>query len=169
MMIPNLNLPNSKLAQFEKKGIITTGELLEFFPRKYIDMRAGKCLKDVDEGFYVVIDGNVSKVDFTGQYPKVYLVDDNLDTLTITWFGTDYHAKQFVEDMRYRVYGKLSYKYGGYQMTNPQLYFKVGDKSKEIIYPVYSKIQGMSEDYLKKCIEHTELKLQTKKEKTTIM
>lgn len=152
MMISNLNLPNSKLAQFEKKGIITTGELLEFFPRKYIDMRAGNCLKDVEEGFYVVIDGNVSKVDFTGQYPKVYLVDDNLDTLIITWFGTDYHAKQFVEDMRYRVYGKLSYKYGGYQMTNPQLYFKVGDKSKEIVYPVYSKIQGMSEDYLKKCI-----------------
>lgn len=151
-MISNLNLPNSKLAQFEKKGIITTGELLEFFPRKYIDMRAGNCLKDVEEGFYVVIDGNVSKVDFTGQYPKVYLVDDNLDTLIITWFGTDYHAKQFVEDMRYRVYGKLSYKYGGYQMTNPQLYFKVGDKSKEIVYPVYSKIQGMSEDYLKKCI-----------------
>lgn len=152
MMISNLNLPNSKLIQFEKKGITTTGELLKFFPRKYIDMRAGKCLKDVMEDSYVVIDGDVSKVDFTGQYSKIYLVDDKLDTLTITWFGTDYHARQFVEGLRYRIYGKLSYRYGEYQMTNPQLYFKIGDKSKEIVYPVYSKIKGMSEDYLKKCI-----------------
>ena len=40
------------------------------------------------------------------------------------------------------------------------------NKLLEMVYDIYCD-KGI--DYLKKCIEHTELKLQTKKEKTTIM
>ena len=49
--IHSLGLTAKKEEQFRKKGITTTKELAAFFPRRYLDMRQGKLLLTVTEGY----------------------------------------------------------------------------------------------------------------------
>lgn len=152
-LIEEMNLSDQKVQQFYKKGLTTTEQLAGFFPRKYLDMRFSHTLKDVDVGTNAAIDGCCIDKDSTGMYPKVTLQDSNYDEIDIIWFGNSfYYYDQFEVGNTYRVYGKLGINWGAYQMSNPQLFFEVGKEDAKL-YPVYSKIKGMSDQYLKGAIK----------------
>lgn len=151
-LIQDMGLNEQKEEQFLKKGITNTEQLALFFPRKYHDMRTGHALKEVDVGETVTVEGKCVGKDESGMYPKVRLMDKNLDRLDISWFGNStYYYNQFVVGRTYRVRGKLNTYWGEYQMSNPALFFEVG-KGDEKLHPVYSKIKGMSDQYLRNTI-----------------
>lgn len=152
-MIQDMGLNKQKVEQFLKKGITTTEQLAAFFPRKYLDMRVGHAVKDVEIGENTSIDGCCICKDSSGMYPKVTLRDANLDEIDIIWFGNSlYYYDQFIVGNKYRVYGKLGVNWGVYQIKNPSLFFEIG-KGETKLYPVYSKIKGMSDQYLQGAIE----------------
>jgi len=125
---------------------------VQFFPRKYLDMRAGHTLKNVEVDTNVSVDGCCISKDNTGMYPTVTLRDANYDEVDIVWFGnSEYYFNQFLVRNTYRVYGKLSTYWGVYKINNPAMFFEIGTGA-EKLYPVYSKIKGMSDQYLQSTI-----------------
>lgn len=157
MDISTLNIPPAKINQFSKKGINTIEDLLDFVPRKYLDYRHPKLFKDLVDGENVAVVATV--LECTYNIPKNYwraiVEDDTHRMMDIYWFGNPYGVNKVFAGDRYIFCGKVSYTFytRRFTMTNP-LYSRDIESLQKML-PVYSKIQGMSEAYLKTCIDKT--------------
>lgn len=151
--ISMLHIPEAKEKQLTAKKLETTEDLMMFFPRRYLDLRKGQLLQDVHDGDVCAIDGTVEIKNTNGYYPMVLLRDSMGDTIEIVWFGNStYYFDKFEIGKKYRVAGRISFKRSVYNMSNPIVFFELDGKTNGCIYPIYSKIKGMSESYLKNCI-----------------
>lgn len=152
-----LQLNKTKLTQFNNKGIETIEDLAYFFPRKYIDFRKIKGVLNVMVGEQCAMEGIVKDFIFGGgRYSAVVEEEQALPNgfhpqFTVTWFGTDYHINQLQIGEKYVFCGKISEYMGQIQIVSPLLF---GSKEKVCkIQPFYSKIKGMSNEYLLKQID----------------
>lgn len=151
--ISTLHIPEAKLKQFASRKLETTEDLMMFFPRKYLDLRKGRFLKDVHDGDTCAIDGVVEIKNTNGYYPMVLLRDPKGDTIEIIWFGNStYYFDKFEVGKNYRVAGRVSFKRNLYSMANPTVFYELNGTPINGIHPIYPKIKGLSEDYLKNCI-----------------
>lgn len=150
-------VPTKKISQLKKKGLETLDDLLHFLPRRYED-RSNRIDDFAVLNQYidqkVVIAGTIS--DIAMNYGKhiitLTLQDGHKREIKIRWFNQDYLKKNFCKDERYVFYGKLHYsKQYGYDMAAPS-YFSTEDDADKTPLPVYSKLPGMSTDYLTDCI-----------------
>lgn len=148
-----LQLPSRKQNQFEGKGLTTIEDLAYFFPRRYIDFRKITPAKDVVIGDYCAMAGIVTEI---REYNNMYaaLVEEEQPVVrgyrpqfAAVWFGTDYHIKKLVVGERYVFCGKTSDFHGQLQINTP-LAFSQNPAEICKIMPIYSKIQGMSNNYL---------------------
>lgn len=154
MDISLLNIPKNKISQFEKKGITSLESLLSFIPRKYLDYRNPSVCKNLEEGMETSIIGTVT---FIKNLPDkkmffVKCVDENNETFEVCWFGKVFGLDKILVRCKYIFCGKIqknSYS-KNFQLVNPIFSNKIDEYKK--ILPVYSKIQGMSDEYLKNCI-----------------
>ena len=155
MDISELKIPSAKINQFRKKGINTIEELIEYYPRKYLDYRFPKKRAEFVDGdnistiaMIVTCDWNAAK-----RYWKAVVQDDNGDRFDIYWFGNVYGVDKLQFGETYIFCGKVSYTWYNrkWQMSNP-MFSKDIDKLKCIL-PIYSKVTGMSDEYLTKCID----------------
>lgn len=155
MDITALNLPSAKINQFRKKGINTIEQLIDFIPRKYLDYRNPKLRQDFVDGDNISTVVTVVSCDFNPikKYWKAIVEDDAYDRFDIYWFGNVYGVSEIKRGDRYIFCGKVSYTWYNkkWQMCNP--IFSKDIKSLQVMLPVYSKVSGMSDAYLKKCIE----------------
>lgn len=152
--IEQLKLAKTKQAQFENKGLLTVEAIANFFPRKYVDFRNITRLQDVKIGEFCALEGVVKEV-WAGSGKSYTATVEARDSAIpgyvpcfyVTWFGTDYYANQLVDGEKYIFCGKISDFRGNIQITAPLAF---GQNKAEIckILPIYSKIQGMSNEYL---------------------
>ena len=154
MHLDALGLPSQKLKQFERKGITTVEELAQFFPRKYIDFRTPRPLNALPEGELVSIVATVQEVKQHPKFIQVKVKDDTNHSILITWFNQNYVERLLAVDRTYIFCGKVTTDtfYGGKRMTNP-LYFSTDIAKYARIMPIYSKISGMSDDYLQGSVQ----------------
>lgn len=141
-----------KLKQFYDAGITSIEELAEFFPRKYYDFRKITPIKELKLGEVAVVYGKVVRMMVGRRSNTLVIQDKDGCCMNISWFHTDYPFKMFrVGDWSY-FSGKVSEFQMNWVICNPIM---VGQNAGENlkIYPVYSKIKGMSDVYLKESIE----------------
>ena len=154
MDINDLKLPTAKINQFRKKGINTVEDLINYFPRKYLDYRYPKCRKEFVDGENISTIATIITCDYFAakNYWKAIVQDDMGDVFDIYWFGNVYGVSNMIAGERYIFCGKVSYTWYNkkWQMSNPM--FSKDISSLACIIPVYSKINGMSDAYLKTCI-----------------
>ena len=154
MDITALKLQPAKINQFKKKGIETIEQLIDFVPRKYLDYRNPKLRSQFIDGENISTIVKIISCDFNAMkgYWKAIVEDDAYDRFDIYWFGNVYGVNQIMRGERYIFCGKVSYTWYNkkWQMSNP-MFSKDIDSLKTII-PVYSKINGMSDAFLKTCI-----------------
>lgn len=151
MKLEQIGVTPQKERQFNKKGIYSTEDLSLFFPRKYID-----CTKDTgiqNEEFSIFsayfTDIKMYKDDF---FIARGVVNGTKDRIGVTWFRQTY-LYHIIEEMLFQsvvVAGRPIWneEYKNYSLSSPFLFLPDNEKNRKI-YPVYSKIQGMSEEYLK--------------------
>lgn len=149
MILADLGITAQKEKQFNKKGIETLQDLALFFPRKYVD--CSKPTGVTNDEFSV----------FTATFTELKAYDDFFvvkgtlfgthTRVSVTWFRQQYlfNHIQAMLDTPVIVAGKTiwSDQYQNYSLSSPFL-FLPDTKENRRIYPVYSKIQGMSEEYL---------------------
>lgn len=154
MDITALRLNQSKVQQFQQKGINTVEDLLNFYPRKYIDYRFPKKYLEFTEGENVSVLAMVLSIRFNSmkKYWKANVMDSDRRVFDIYWFGNPYGINFIKEGQTYLFCGKATRMSRGSDLVLSSPLWTDNPKSLQIMYPCYSKIRGMSDQYLKSAI-----------------
>lgn len=155
MKLDALGIAKQKLNQFESKGITSVEELSRYFPRKYYDFRKVTPIRDLKDGDVVAVVGKVVETKLIDKkIVKAKVSDGSGRFLYITWFHQPYVYKWLTVGATYIFCGKVQVEaeYNSKHMTNPMYFSQEIEKYQKMI-PVYSKIQGMADDYLLNAIQ----------------
>lgn len=164
MDILSLGINKGKAKQFNNKGITTVEELINYLPKKYMDFRHVTPISQVKDGEIVSIVGRIANIKASDKFTRIKVIDNNNWFMFITWFNQSYIAKTLNEGDTYNFCGlaTIDEKYGTKNMINP-MYFSNDLQKYNKIIPTYSKIAGMSDDFLLNSI-NTALSLVDKSE-----
>lgn len=170
MNLTVLNITEQKKKQFNKKGIFTAEDLVRFLPRKYNDFtRETGILPETEVSCFVV---TVNKVQsYRNRVPMLMAfctVKSTGKSLLVKWFNQNYLKTRLDNCVGRDVYvaGKVAYsrEYNNYAITSPELFEPNISEGKKV-YPIYSKIAGMGNEYLadkiKKAVSISELTAET--------
>lgn len=148
-----MRLNKKKEAQFLHKGLTSVEDIAHYFPRRYMDFRTITMAKDVIAGHEYAMAGRIINLSTSGQR-RVAVVEETTETIPgyhskfhVVWFGVDYYFNQLELNQYYVFCGKVSEFNGVCQIVSPITFGRDPDKICSIT-PIYSKITGMSADYL---------------------
>lgn len=149
MNLELLNLRKDKINQFNKKGIYTVEDLVNFLPRRYDDFSKPKSVKYLNDGEIQAVVGVIEKVTNKNGVINVTLKDSMNWKLFITFFNQGYLIKTLKVGEKYLACGmvKFSGDAGFRTMTNPAIFTKNIEENLKI-HPIYSNITGMSSSFL---------------------
>lgn len=156
-----MGIKKNRIGILKKRGINSVEDLHCFFPRKYYDFRTPSSLIPENHDKYCSIIGLFQTVETQKTnntlMVKAKVYDCNTDKkLNIIWIGHYYIYKMIKEltGQNVIVCGKLTYnpEYNSYHMNNP-ITFSTDIAGNSIIYPVYKKLTGISEEYIQELIQ----------------
>lgn len=152
-----LSLTKAKENQFIAKGLTSVEDIAYFFPRKYMDFREVCSVKDTEIGKYYALQGRVIDIRSRNNIFTALVREDKeavrgiYPQFSVVWFGTDFYIKQLEVGKSYVFCGRVGEFAGEVNINSPLAFGQARDVCK--IMPVYSKISGMSNDYLQKQIK----------------
>lgn len=149
------DLSTKRLKALSESGIESLIDLLNFFPRRYLDRTTVLPIRKVSgQGEEITVVGRIKKIQQKGYGNKRRLeviIQDDTAALKGVWFkGGHYIKKQLSEGEGVAFFGKAK-KYGRYiSMAHPE-FDKIGDSSdiqelKQIV-PVYPSNKALSKTY----------------------
>ena len=151
MELSYIGITEKKEKQFRAKGIESVEDLISFIPLRYNDFSRETGIVDGDFSSMTVTCRKVNYVNKRIPFVSAICTDSEENEIHVSWFNQNYIYSQIRPFTGRPVFlcGKITYnaEYGHYSCTNPPV-FSVNTTSSKRIYPVYSKIRGMSEDYL---------------------
>lgn len=160
-----LDLQTQKKNQLLAKGLETVEDVAFFFPRKYYDFRRITPVKNVVVGGYYALKGTVVNiqrlknrivVSVEERAPKAWYPPK----FSVVWFHADFYAKKLSIGHEYIFCGQIS-EYRGYIQMIAPIAFGKNEKEVCCIIPIYSKIKGMSDNYLRHIIKDSLAYLKT--------
>jgi len=157
-MILNLNvlsMPTRKRNQFEAKGILTIEDLLRYVPTKYHDFTTPTYIDEVENNDMCAIIAKIEKIEDKKTFIKATVKDGKGSSFSIMWFHAPYVKRMIKVGRVYIFCGKVSefepFPGRVYKSIISPLFSEDFSKYQKI-FPVYRKIKGMSDDYLKEKI-----------------
>lgn len=141
-----LGIPQQKVNQFYAKNIYTLGGLATFKPRRYLDYRTTKKVKDVTDKEDCIMFLKVMSKSLRDNNVFLNCIDRNGDKIYLAMFHRAFAYKAIREGECYFFTGKIGINPPFINMT-VSMFSQDKDKLKRI-YPVYPKISKMSDDYL---------------------
>lgn len=111
-----------KAERLAKVGIETIGDLLYYFPRRYLDRSTITKIVQLREGMDATVVGKVVRAGLkTGRRSRfILMVSDGTGTLSCVWFQRlSYWSKMFEVGEWLALSGKVGY-FGGFQLTHPE-------------------------------------------------
>ena len=158
MELKDIGILPAKIKQFNKKEIFTVEDLINFFPRKYYDFTHETGVQTSNEiSCFTMRVTDVKQ--YNNKIPLIIASGYELQShrfVKVMWFRQAYLFPQLYRTINHDVYvcGKVVYneEYKTFNITGPMVFSTHIEYSK-IIKPVYSNIQGMSDDYLQSHIK----------------
>lgn len=152
MNLSEIGVTVAKEKQFLQKGIDSVEKLLQYYPRKYIDCR---CEKELSHDEFCVFKAKVISVTQhegnTVDYIRASCHTSDFKRVSVMWFRKRYLYPMLgsFEGDTVLIAGKVTYspEYNNYSVSEPFLFTPDTDNAKRL-YPVYSKIPRMSDDFL---------------------
>ncbi len=137
---------------FNRLGIYTVGDLLEFYPKNYEDWSNPLCINDacifsrsyhntpccIKADVRRVYEPHIVRNNMT--IYKVEVKDEYNDRMTVTFFNQYYTYQKLVNGGEYLFYGVVKDSEYGYQMASPS----VLDVSNMCIHPVYPQTANLT-------------------------
>ena len=152
MKLSAIGITPQKEKQFNGKGIFSVEDMVRYLPRKYNDFSRETGILPEDQISCLIV--TVNKVcTYNNGKPLMIVFCETEDgkRIFVKWFHQNYLAAKYEEFVGHKVYlcAKLEYsaEYDNYSATSPEMFEPRISIGKRII-PVYSKIPGMSMDYL---------------------
>lgn len=145
---------------YNKLGVNTVYDLLNHFPRGYLDFSSPVSIADAaaNPNEYSAVRGKVVKKLPEARIRKglsIYkaVFTDDVNDLTIVIYNSELAFKQLEAYSEYILYGKITGNLVRYEMTNPLI---IPIDSPDKIHPVYSLTEGLTQPLLRKTM-HTAL------------
>lgn len=119
--------PNRKDILNKELGISTYGELLEYYPYKYVDRSKLYAISELRTDMpFVQVKGKILSFDTFDNGPRkkrlVAHFSDGLNVLDLVWFsGVQYALKSYTVNVEYVVFGKPTVFGGRFQITHPEI------------------------------------------------
>lgn len=166
MELEKIGVNPRKIGQFINKGILTVEDLLSYLPKKYYNFSILNDPRAVNNkdivSFLVQIEGCEDRTSRNGiPMTEIKVIERSGYHITILYYHQQYLSHHFTEKSHFIFAGPVNVEISSHgvkfiTMINPLVFKKVENPNDphEVIglYPVYSKIKGMSDDYLKKYI-----------------
>lgn len=142
---------DTRSAALKKLGITSIRNLLDYFPKRYIDLTHISSIADTQSGYYFTICAQVYKIEKKDPKPKLNLIEitlvDKTGTLITTSFRQNWLLEQVKENDIVAVSGKVETNYGFKRMTNPFIHVlknDVGPDKYAKIIPIYKASKDLS-------------------------
>lgn len=161
------NLSTKRLEALSELGIQSIGDLLDLFPRRYLDRTSVLSIREVNgQGEEITVVGRVKNINEAGYGRKKRLeviIQDDTASLKGVWFkGVRYFKKTFKQNEIVAFFGKAK-RYGRYiSIAHPEVE-KVGDPSDirdlSRIVPVYPGSNALSKTHTNSKMIHKWVKI----------
>ncbi len=148
----------------QKKGVVTVGDLLRYFPIRYIDTHSPtqiSHLQQVQGAMATIVARIVSGFSRRAKSGKItiqqFVVEDRSGRIPVTFFNQPYLIRQFKQGENYLFYGGVQY-YGRGLSFAPREYLMLTDDTKaQGILPVYHSIPGHTQRFIRRLLEQSVL------------
>lgn len=139
---------------FEKVGVSTVYDLLQYCPRDYIDLSAPCEIKNAQGEDPLVIRARVVKKMPPARIRKGLTVckavfTDDTDDITVTLYNQEYLFASLKEGEDYILYGKVTGNMVRCEMNSPMVFSAA---SPDLILPVYPLTEGLSQNIIRKAV-----------------
>lgn len=139
---------------FEKVGVSTVYDLLQYCPRDYIDLSAPCEIKNAQGEDPLVIRARVVKKMPPARIRKGLTVckavfTDDTDDITVTLYNQEYLFASLKEGDDYILYGKVTGNMVRREMNSPMVFSAA---SPDLILPVYPLTEGLSQNIIRKAV-----------------
>ena len=147
-------------APLRKLGVETVEDLLQHYPRRYIDRSRVASIGDLRIGQEATVIGTVRRVDrrFTRRRQAIVTVTifDRTGYLDLSWFNQTWPARRFREGQEVAVSGKLSAFRGRLRVQNPAVEILKGGEADHVhtgrIVPVHPAGEGVSTGVIRRLV-----------------
>lgn len=148
-------ISDKRAALFLKLGVASVEDLVNFYPRNYIDYTENVDISTVEIGSGAVIKASVvrkMKPIFSARV-TIYklLVTDGGQDFVVTFFNSEYSYSRLIVGEQYLFYGKVTGSELAREMSGP-LFISVNDAVK--ILPRYHLTAGLSHNIIASCVKN---------------
>ena len=150
---------------FNKIGIKTLKDLIEYFPREYEDRTVIKKIIELSDG-----SKNTVKAKIVAPINSIYtfsrsskrrmtiqktIIEDDSGRASVTWFNQPYLTNQLKVNHMYYFYGNAKVRAANFEINSPEVESveKTGTKSGSII-PVYGLTYGLKQNVLRNTVSN---------------
>lgn len=157
MELSMLGIPSNKIKQLNEKGIYSIPDVLKYIPKKYYDFRNITKISEIKEKqgeMCAFVAKVIEKRTFGSGKVLMAKVNDGTGILNLYWFhGIDMVNRILRNNTQYIFCGipTIDENYNNMKKMSPILFNSNISKYRKLI-PIYKKIKGMSDDYLKEII-----------------
>ena len=145
-----------RVLRLNKLGVYTVEDILYLAPRRYIDRKSIKKIKDIRVGENVTIAGKVMGTGVRKTRSKgevvMFVVKDDTDAISVSFFNRPDLKSRIKPGMQLLLTGSVSY-YRGLQMVNPMLSIIEDGEIAGDILPVYPLTEGLNNWEVRKIVE----------------
>jgi ATP-dependent DNA helicase RecG len=134
--------------------LFTLGDLLRWYPYRYIDRSRIYCVREIDSAAaYIQLKGKITSFEFFGEGRTRRLVarfTDGTGFVDLVWFqGARFIESKYKVNQEYLLFGKPSLFNGKWNIAHPELDpFMNGDDLPEGLMAMYNTTEGMKNHYL---------------------
>lgn len=148
------NVGKARLALLNKLNIYTISQLLEFFPRDYLDRSKISPISELGVGQLATIlawrSGDAMFQQFNNKNVTRMYFTDGTGKIAISWFNQPYIKQNFKQGEKYYISGRVGHGASGLCLENPD--HEKSDReglSSGRIVPVYKLTAGLSQKVLR--------------------
>lgn len=166
MDIREIGVKENRIKILASKGFETVEDVQRFFPKKYYDFSVQKPLDPIYHNTWSSIIGTVDEITTKKTNDTLMLKAKILDEVTgkklhVMWIGS-YYLYKIINDWegeKVIVCGKLTYneEYHSFHINNPIIFDRNIAKNLRI-YPVYTKMTKISEEYMSNLVSEALMK-----------
>lgn len=140
-----------------KLGIVTTKDLLEYYPRDYDIYEQPLTIEQIEEGKICtvvgVIVGNVSTINRRIPITTLHIRDES-GIVKATWFRAPYLQKSLKTGMQIVLRGKVQIKGQELNLEQPEIFYSISDYNNKVdtLQPRYALTKGVTNNAITKAV-----------------
>lgn len=154
----------TKYKLLQESGLSTVADLLDYWPRRYVDYSKLTQIKDISPGLITI---KIHIVSIKGRWARgraVHLTeaiveDNNGDRMPVVWFNQPFRLTSFKTDEQYFLSGEFKVNSGRLNLTNPTVEPVRDDKGQANtarIIPIYPERSNLNSRLLRSLILQVE-------------